>query len=310
MRRNSVTHIWVGRGSFMESLVQYGVDALSLGSLNALLALGVAVIFGIMRLINFAHGDLIMIGAYGLFFLGALPFPIIAIGTVIFTVVLALGMDRIAFRPLRGADPATLLVASFALSFFLQNGAILVVGSQPKGVRLPEFLSGYVTLSGVRVPTLSLITIVTTLTLLIAIGLFFKRTSLGIYMRAAAEDFEIARLMGVRANVVVATAFALSGALAGVAAILLVSQTATIHPAMGVTPILVAFVATIIGGVGSLTGAVLGGILLGVVTVFLQAVLPLELRVYRDAFAFGAVILILIVRPGGLMVARAMKSRV
>ena len=146
--------------------------------------------------------------------------------------------------------------------------------------------------------------------LLISFGLFLKKTRLGVQMRAAAEDFPMARLLGVRANTVIAAAFALSGLLAGVAAILLVAQTGTLTPTMGVTPVLVAFVATIIGGLGSLGGAVIGGFALGTLTVTLQAELPLALRAYRDAFVFGGVIAILVFRPNGLLGAKSRVQRV
>ena len=148
-----------------------------------------------------------------------------------------------------------------------------------------------------------------TLALLAAVGLFLRRTTLGTQMRAAAEDFRMARVLGIRANTVIASAFALSGLLAGTAAILLTAQTGTASPTMGVNIVLVAFTATILGGMGSLRGAVLGGFSIGVLTVTLQASLPLDLRPYRDAFVFAAVLAVLVVRPQGLLPARATLAR-
>jgi branched-chain amino acid transport system permease protein len=291
-------------------LAQNVVDAVSLGSLYALFALGIALIFGVMKLINFAHGDLIAVAAYTLFYLLGLPWLLLVPLTLGTAVVLALAMDRVAFRPVRGADPATLLVTSFAVSVLIHNALLLTVGARPKGVTLPAFLGEATTLFGLRVQKLSFVIVAVTASLLAALAVFLKKTLIGVQMRAAAEDFEAARLLGVRANRVIAVAFALSGLLGGIASILLVSQTGTLRPAMGLTPVLIAFLATVIGGMGSLTGAVFGGFLLGALTVALQTVLPLELREYRDAFAFSIVVLILLFRPQGLFVSRLATPRV
>jgi branched-chain amino acid transport system permease protein len=294
----------------MHILIQNAIDAISLGSLYALFALGIAVIFGIMGLINFAHGELIMIGAYAVVFLGHPGWPLLIIGTVGIVVVFALGMERVAFRPVRGANPITLLVTSFALSYLLQNLAQLILGSIPKTVNLSTSLSQYFSIGSITISKLSVVIVAVTAVLLISLTLFLGKTRLGIQMRAAAENFEMARLLGVRANTVIATAFALSGILAGVASILLVAQTGVVTPTMGTGPVLVAFIATVLGGIGSLRGAVLGGFVLGVITVALQAYLPLELRYYRDAFAYSAVIVMLLLRPQGLIVAKSVVSRV
>jgi branched-chain amino acid transport system permease protein len=294
----------------VEYAIQNAIDAISLGSLYALLALGIALIFGIMQLINFAYGELLMIGGYSLFFLVDIELGIAIVGVIIIVIVSALLMERVAFRPVRGADPSTLLVTSFALSFLLQNVAILAFGSRPKSVPLPAGLSEFFTVGDLRISRLSVLIVVVTAILLVSLALFLKRTTLGIQMRAAAEDFGVTRLLGVRANVVIAAAFGLSGFLAAVAAILLVSQTATVTPTMGVTPVIIAFVATVLGGMGSLPGAVIGGFFVGCLTVALQASLPLNLRLYRDAFVFGAVILVLLLRPQGIVVTRAARTRI
>lgn len=294
----------------LEQIVQYVVDALSTGSMYALLALGIALIFGVMQLINFAHGELIMVGGYVLALLAGLPLGVLLVLTIVAAVVLALAMERAAFRPVRGADPATLLVTSFALSFMLQNLAMVVFGSLPKTTNVSTALSRTIEIGGISISRLNIATIVVTLLLLIGLALFLTRTRIGTQMRAAAEDFGMARLLGVKANRVIAMAFAISGVLAGVAAIALVAQTGAVTPTMGVTAALFAFIATILGGMGSLQGAVLGGFVLGALTVLLQAVLPLELRPYRDAFTFIAVIAMLVLRPQGLIVARSRVTRV
>ena len=284
----------------MQFALQNAVDAISLGSLYALFALGIALIFGIMQLVNFAHGELIMVGGYALFFLGHPPWPLLIAGVLVIVIAFALVMERVAFRPVRGANPATLLVTSFAVSFFLQNLAILIFSSRPKAVALSPIFTEFFAVGGLRIAKLNVLIVLVTILLLTGLAAFLKKTPLGVQMRAAAEDFGMARLLGVRANTVIATAFAISGLLAGAAALLLEAQTATLTPTMGLNPVIIAFVATVIGGMASLPGAVLGGFTLGCLTVALQASLPLEFRAYRDAFAFGLLILILLVRPTGI----------
>jgi branched-chain amino acid transport system permease protein len=294
----------------MQLFLQHVIDAITLGSSYATYALGIALIFGIMRLINFAYGELIMVGAYTLVLISNPAWPIQLLATIGVAVVFALAMERVAFRPLRGASPATLLISSFAVSYGLQNLAILIEGSAPKGTNVSTWLSESFSIGSLDITHLAVVTIVTTIVLLIALGLFLARTRIGVQMRAAAEDFRMARVLGVRANTVIATAFAISGIFAGVGAYLLVAQTGEVEPDIGSQPVLFAFVATVLGGMGSLRGAVLGGYVFGAVTVTLQATLPPSLASYRDAFAFGAVIVILLFRPQGLIVAPSVVTRV
>jgi branched-chain amino acid transport system permease protein len=291
-------------------IVEYTIDGISLGSLFALFALGIGLLFGIMRLINFAHGELIMIGAYGLTFIVSPPWPIRIVVMLGLVVVAAVAMERVAFRYARGADPDTLLVTSFAISFLLQNLAILLFGALPRSVAPYPLLTDSVHIGTYVIPAIEIVTVAVTAVLLIGLGAFINRTRMGVQMRAAAENFTMARLLGVRADRVIATAFALSGLLAGVAAFILVQQTGIVQPTIGVSPVLAAFVATILGGLGSLTGAVVGGYFLGGLTVALQALLPLTFRSYRDAFVFGIVLLVLVLRPQGLLVHRSTYTRV
>jgi len=294
----------------MTQTLQHVIDAVSLGSLYALIALGVALIFGIMNLLNFAYGELIMIGGYALYFLRDLPFAFQALGAIAVVVLASVLIERIAFRPVRGANAAVLLVTSFAVSFALQSLAIVVFGARAKGVSLPSWLDDSLAIGSLRVSSLSLITVGVAVVVLITFAIFLKRSPMGIQMRAAAESFGTARLMGVKANSVIVAAFVLSALLAGIVAILVVAQGGTVSPTMGSSLVLVAFVATIIGGMGSLSGAALGGFLLGALTVALQVLLPESLRPYRDAFLYGAVIVILVVRPGGLVAVRSALERV
>jgi branched-chain amino acid transport system permease protein len=294
----------------MDQVVQYILDALSFGSLYALLALGIALIFGVMQLINFAHGELIMAAGFVLALVSGVPLVPLLILAIVAAVALALVMERAAFRPVRGADPATLLITSFAVSYLLQNLAMLIFGSLPRTTNVSSSLIENISIAGASISRLNAGVIIVTGLLLLGLTLFLKRTAIGTQMRAAAEDFQMARLVGVKANRVIAVAFALSGGLAGVAAIALVTQTGTVSPTMGVSAALFAFIATILGGMGSLSGAVLGAFILGALTVILQATLPLELRPYRDAFVFTAVIAMLVLRPQGLIVARSRATRV
>ena len=304
----------------MQAVVQNIIDALSLGSLFALTSLGIGLIFGIMRLINFAHGDLIMIGAYALIvpsaavapqlFIGAWH-PAAAVAAIVLIVILfAVACERLAFRPLRRADPSVLLIASFALSFFLQNLVLLIYEGRPKGVDLWPVLTDPFLLGDIRLPRLQIVMIAATAALLLLLVLFLKRTAIGRQMRAASEDFMMARFLGVRANRVIAAAFAISGLLAAVISLLFVVQNGVLKFDMGVPLVLAAFVGTVVGGMGSLAGAVVGGFVVGVASVFFQIVLPLEMRLNRDAWVYGLILVILLLRPGGIVKVKAVEERI
>lgn len=294
----------------MSNLLQHSIDALSVGALYALYALGVALIFGVMRLINFAYGELIMITGYALVVFAGLPVPVLVLVGIGGAVALALLMERIAFRPVRGADTTTLLVTSFAVSYLLQSAASLIFSSTPKSTTLLPQLSGALSLGSISVPKLSLTILVVTAALLSGVLWLLRKTMLGVQMRAAAEDFGMTRLLGVRANTVIGAAFAVSGLIAGVAGVLYIAQTGTVTPTLGVTPVLYAFIGTIVGGLGSLLGAVIGGMSLGVAQVALQVSLPTSLQSYRDAFVFLFVLAVLVLRPGGLIVPSSQLKRV
>jgi branched-chain amino acid transport system permease protein len=291
-------------------LIQPIVDAISVGGLYALTSLGIGLIFGVARLVNFAHGELIMITGYALLALVGLPLPVVLLGAFAAAVVLALLTERAAFRPLRNADPATLLIASFAVSFFLQKTLIVVVGARAKGLDFAPELGRQVEVFGIRLQLLQIVTIVVCATLLLSMTWFLQATRFGLQLRAAAEDFRMARVLGVRANRVIAIAFALSGILAAAVSCLVVAQTGVVQPRMGVQLVIIAFVGTVIGGLGNLPGAALGGFLVGVLTILLQALLPADLRPFREAFVFTAVIFVLLLRPQGLIPARGLKGRI
>lgn len=291
-------------------VIQNAIDAISLGAVYALAALGIGLTFSIMRLINFAHGELIMVGGFTLYALAGQPYLVMGLAAVLVAAILALGLERVAFRPLRKANPATLLISSFAVSYLLQHIVLMIFGSRPMGVDFLPQLGDAVELGPLRVPELQLAAIIVTVISMTGLALFFRHSRIGVEMRAAAEDFTMARLLGVRANRVIAVAFVISGVLASMVSLYLVAQTGTVSYKMGVNMVLIAFVASVIGGMGSLVGAALGGFLVGIVSVSLQAYLPVDLRPYRDAFVFLAFIAFLLWRPQGLMTRRADMERV
>lgn len=284
-------------------VIQFLINALSLGSLYALMALGLAIVYGIMRLINFAYGELVMIGGYTLLVVGAGPLPWLVVGIVAVLVAIGAGLllERVAFRPVRNASPNTMLITSFAVSALLQNLVQIFVSARPKAVRLPAIFNENFQIGDLLISKTDVMTLAVCLGLLLTLTLFLRRTLLGIALRAAADDFTMTRLLGIRANWVIATAFAISGCLAGVVSLFWIGRIGSVTPTIGLTPILVAFVATVIGGMESLVGAVVGGFLLGFLTVGLQAVLPQNLLDFRQAFVFLIVILVLLFRPQGLI---------
>jgi branched-chain amino acid transport system permease protein len=304
----------------MTNFLQVLIDAIALGSLYALVALGIGLVFGVMKLVNFAQGDYIMIGAYALvvpsasltpaMMLGALPVGLMIAGVILVVICLSLATERVAFRPLRQGNSVTLLISSFAVSYLLQHIVMFIHTGRPKAINIGAELTQAIDFFGLRIAAVQLLTIAATAILLAALVIFMKRTPLGIQMRAAAENFEMTRLLGVSANFVISLAFIISGFLAGVVSLLLVVQTGTLEMRMGVMPAVFGFFATVIGGMGSLSGAVLGGFVVGIFSVLLQSYLPLELRPFRDAFVFALVILILVVRPQGLIVVQSARERV
>ena len=310
--------------------IQQIINALSAGSLYALMAVGLAMVFGILRLINFAHGDLMMIAAYiAVFSLGAglsvaAALPLIVLGTVI----VGLLMERVAYRPIRAAPDVAMLLTSFAVGQILQNGTLLVTRLAGKPTLIafpsPDILNGVVNIGTLTIPKVNIASFFAGVILLGLLSLFVTRTTLGLSMRAAAEDLPAARLMGIKVDRVVATAFAIGAGLAAVAGFLYAVQAGQINPYMGFTPVLKAFIAAVIGGFGSIAGAVLGGYVLGFLEVlvtalagigdllpagsvppevksFLQQWLPSGLASWRDAVVFVVLILVLLVRPQGIL---------
>jgi branched-chain amino acid transport system permease protein len=295
--------VTAGVMSTQEALQQL-INALSLGSTYALLALGLAMVFSILGLINFAHGELVTVAAYTIYLESehGVPFAIEVVSAVITAAIAAVLMERIAFRPLRGASFVTLLFSSFALSVIIQNLFLAFVSPRQKGVAMPNVFNTALRFGGTySIGWLNVITTVTCLFSLVVLTLFLRRSVQGLGMLAASQDFSTTRLMGISANRVIMAAFAISGALAGVAAIFILARRGTVEPTMGFNPVLKAFIASVIGGLGSLSGAVVGGFVLAFIEVGLDATLPVGAAPFRDAFALLIVIAILYFRPEGLL---------
>lgn len=288
----------------MELVIQQFINAISLGGVYALLALGLAIVFSVMGMVNFAHGEIMTLGGYAMWFVTVqfdAPLPIVIGAAILTSLIAALLMERIAFRPVRGSSVATMLLTSFAVSVILQVTFQNVISPRPRGIQLPPEMSQVIPVFGVGIGLIQLTAIGMVLVSLGLITAFLHRTILGISMRAASQDFAVARLMGIRADAVIATAFAISGLLAGVAAFLWVAQRGSVDPAMGLTPVIKAFIASVMGGLGSLNGAVLGGFVLGFVEIMLQAWLPQAALPFKDAVSLAVVVAILLWRPRGLL---------
>ena len=263
-------------------------DALALGGIHAIAALGIALIFGVMRLVNFAHGQFIACAVFALILpsadalavlgLGRLPAPVLVPVILAVGAGLALAAEALVFRPMRNTSPVTLMVGSFALGVALQNLLLVLYGGRPKAISLWAGLGHPVRIGSAEVPLLQLIVIAAIIVILVGLALLLRRSRIGLEMRAAAEDFGMARMLGVPANRVISGAFALSGSLAAVVALVLVAQTGIADVRMGGQIMLVAFIATVVGGMGSLSGAVVAGLGIGAVSALLQAGLPPEAR--------------------------------
>ncbi|TDQ83841.1 amino acid/amide ABC transporter membrane protein 1 (HAAT family) [Dongia mobilis] len=287
----------------MEYFLQQGLNALALGGTYALLGLGLAVVFSVLGLINFAHGELMTLTGYGIFYtlLMGVPYPLALLAGVLIAALAAVLMERIAFRPVRNASPTTMLLTSFAVSTILHILFQNLISARPKAIPVPDAIIGAVSVGSMQIGIIQLLSIAITAVSLLGLTLFLKKSLLGIAMRAAAEDFNVARLMGVNANMVISTAFAISGILAGIAGVLWLFQRGSVDPMMGFLPVLKAFIAVVLGGLGSLTGAVIGGFILGIIEVSLRAYLPDGMLAYRDAISLTLVILVLFFLPQGIV---------
>jgi len=284
-------------------VIQRLLDVLSVGSTYALLALGLTLVYSVMNLINFAYGMMLVWSAFVAMVLvnAGVPTPLVLVTCVVFSALLSVAVGRVAFRPFLTAPPVTLLITSFGVELVLQYVALVIFGENPRILKVPTYLSQVYHVGGVRIPNSELTTIVTALIVVGGLYLVLNRTRFGIRIRAAAEQPEIARLMGISPGLILIAVFAISGAIAGVVGLLWFAQVGAITPRSDLDPTFKAFVAIVLGGLGNARGAVVGGLALGAIEVLLSAVLPDAALGYSDAIVFGSVIAILLWRPTGLV---------
>ena len=283
--------------------LQHSLNGLTLGSLYALIAIGYTMVYGILRLINFAHSEIFMLGAYFVFWgitLVHLPWPVAMVLAILVTASLGVLVDQVAYRPLRDAPRISALISSIGVSFFLQNVAIVFFQAIPREVYRPEWLENPIIMGGVRVLPLTLFVPLLSLALMLALVYVVYRTKTGLGMRAISKDIETSYLMGVPVNRVIAITFGIGSALAAASGIMWALRYPQLQPIMGAIPGFKAFIAAVFGGIGSIQGAVIGGVALGFIEIMTVAFFP-DLAGYRDAFAFVLLILVLMVKPTGLL---------
>lgn len=286
----------------MSELLQSLVDAISQGAVLGLAALAIGLVFGVIRLANFATGEIITAAAYSFIFTWQYGWYVSIPVAILVAVAMSLLMELAVFSRMRTAGPATLLIASFALSFLLQRVYELMFGNNVRTASVAPALAQSIEVGGIRLQMLSVTAIVLAAVLLLALQLFLTKTSLGLQLKAAAADFRTARLIGIPANRVIALSFALSGILAAAIAFVLTVGTGAVGPTFGVNITILALIGAVIGGIDKISGALAGGFLVGFASSMFAAWLPQELSNFRDAFVFVLVILVLLMRPQGLLI--------
>jgi branched-chain amino acid transport system permease protein len=277
-------------------------DAVAQGAIYALMAVGIGLVFGVLRLVNFAYGQLVMAGAFALALASQWGWPVWAGIILCFVVVLVLSvaMDYLVFRPLRTSSPAVMLVATFAVAFLLQSIALLWFGPLGKVAASLAYLNRPWVISGVEIRKIAIVAVVVAAACLVALVVLLERTNVGLQMRAASLDFRTARFLGVRANRVIGSAVILSGLLAAIVAIMLTVQTPLVTSDFALRDTIVVLAGVVVGGLNRLVPATLGGFAIGFASGLLGGALPTEKSQYLPTFLFAAVILVLLVRPGGL----------
>ena len=283
-------------------ILQYLINGISIGAVYAIIALGYTMVYGIAKMLNFAHGDIIMVGAYISFcvtnYLG-LPAFVSVLAAMFVCMLLGILIEGLAYKPLRGTPSLAVLITAIGVSYFLQNAAQLIWSSSPKNftsvvtMKPISLMDGQIVITGEV-----LLTVVVSALVMIGLTLFTGKTRTGKAMRAVSEDRDAARLMGINVNRTISTTFAIGSALAAVAGVLLCSTVPTLQPTTGSMPGIRAFTAAVFGGIGSIPGAMLGGILLGIIETFSKAYLSTQ---FSDAIVFSVLIIILLVKPAGLL---------
>lgn len=283
--------------------IQQIIYGLTVGCLYGLLAIGYTMVYGVLRLINFAHGDLFMVSAYVAFFgivMFSLPWPLAFLGAAIITGVIGILIDRGAYKPIRNSPRISALITAIGVSFLLENLALVLIGGRPKPFPIPKMFEGAVAIDSLKLPILSIWVLGVTLVLLMIVLAIVHKTRIGMAMRALSRDIETVSLMGIDENRVISFTFALGSVLAAFGGVMWSMKYPAVDPFMGVIPGLKAFVAAVLGGIGNVTGAALGGLILGLAEVLIVALEP-DWSGYRDAIAFCIMILILLTRPTGIM---------
>jgi branched-chain amino acid transport system permease protein len=280
------------------------VFGLTLGCLYALLAIGYSMVYGVLRLINFAHGDLLMVSAYIGFFgiaIFRIPWPIAFAISIALTGFTGFLIDRGAYRPIRNSPRISALITAIGVSFLLENLGIVIIGGRPKTFPTPSLFDGVLEVQGVQIPSLSIWVVAVTAVLLAVVMAVVRRSRVGIAMRALSRDIDTVRLMGIDADRVISITFVIGSTLAAVGGVFWAMRYPAVEPLMGVIPGLKAFVAAVLGGIGSVSGAALGGLILGMAEILIVAAQPEAFSGYRDAVAFAILIVILLTRPTGLV---------
>ena len=281
------------------------VDAIGLGATYALMAVGIGLVFGVLRLVNFAYGQLIMAGAYTLAYTSDWPLPASIVACFAVVIVLSLAMERTVFRPLREQSPTVMLVTTFAISFVLQSVALLIdIRDDQIGEPVASLtsLNQSIDIAGVDVRKVTIVAVLVAIGALGALALLLGRTEIGLRTRAAAADFRTARLLGVKANQVIGLAVVLSGALAATVAVILTVQTPFVTPDFALHDTIIVLVGVVVGGIDRLWTATLGGFAIGFVSGIVNGALPTDSTVYLPSVVFALVILVLLLRPAGLFV--------
>ena len=283
-------------------ILQYLINGISIGSVYAIIALGYTMVYGIAKMLNFAHGDIIMVGAYISFcvtsYLG-LPAWVSVVAAVAVCTVLGIVIEGLAYKPLRGTPSLAVLITAIGVSYFLQNAAQLIWSSSPKNFTSVVTMKP-ISLAGGKIVITGevLLTVAACILVMVCLTLFTSKTRTGKAMRAVSEDRDAAQLMGINVNQTISTTFAIGSALAAIAGVLLCSTVPTLQPTTGSMPGIRAFTAAVFGGIGSIPGAMLGGILLGIIETFSKAYLSTQ---FSDAIVFSVLIIILLVKPAGLL---------
>ena len=288
------------------SFLNFLISGISLGSIYAIIALGYTMVYGIAKMLNFAHGDVIMVGAYICFFASAkfnLPPLVGVLLAVVVCTVLGMTIEKLAYKPLRAATSLAVLITAIGVSYFLQNAALLLWGSSPKVFpnyfKTADGRTGFTLFGGeLRISYVALVTIAVCVIIMVALTLFTSKTKMGKAMRACSEDKDAARLMGINVDATISMTFAIGSGLAAIAGMLLCSAYPTLMPTTGSMPGIKAFTAAVFGGIGSIPGALLGGLLLGIIEIMVKAYISTQMS---DAIVFAVLIVVLLVKPSGLL---------